>query len=389
MRYGLFLPPFHAIDENPTLAFERDLQLLEALDRMGYDEAWIGEHHSGGWETITDPAVFIGVASQRTKRIMLGTGVTSLPYHHPLNVADRMTLLDHLTRGRVMLGVGPGALPSDAAMMGIDHSELRTRMDESLGCILRLLAGETFSHKSHWFELDNARIHVLPYTKPRFPVVVACVQTPSGPTVAGRHGVSLLAIGSTVFGGLGDYKDMWDTAQAAATEAGNVMVRDDWRIVMPIYIADSRKEAMRDVTDGFRRVEDEYIGRVVGIPHRAENTIDGLVERDLAIIGSPDDAVESIKRLEEASGGFGTLLGIGYEWTSHEKLLKSYEMFARYVMPQFQGSLVGPVASADLVASQAAEINQRRAKATIKAFEDGGRTMSDEARRAVGLTQEN
>src|SRR6478752_3888332 len=120
MRFGNFMAPFHPTGQNPTLAIERDLDLVVMMDRLGFDEAWIGEHHSAGFEIIASPEVFIGVAAERTKRIRLGTGVSSLPYHHPLMLADRMVLLDHLTRGRSMLGVGPGALPSDAFMMGID-----------------------------------------------------------------------------------------------------------------------------------------------------------------------------------------------------------------------------------------------------------------------------
>src|ERR1051325_9635253 len=140
MRFGIFLAPFHRYYENPTLSLERDLRLIELLDERGYDEAWIGEHHSAGWETIASPEVFIAMAAQRTRQIKLGTGVVSLPYHHPLILADRMVQLDHMTRGRAMLGVGPGALSSDAYMLGIPAETQRVRMDESLGAIMRLLA---------------------------------------------------------------------------------------------------------------------------------------------------------------------------------------------------------------------------------------------------------
>ena len=107
------------------MALEYDMERVVALDRLGFDEAWFGEHHSGGYELIACPEVFIAAAAERTKHIRLGTGVVSLPYHHPLMVADRWVLLDHLTRGRVMFGAGPGALPSDAYMMGIDPIEQR------------------------------------------------------------------------------------------------------------------------------------------------------------------------------------------------------------------------------------------------------------------------
>src|SRR5437773_5174388 len=142
LQFGIFLAPFHPVGQNPTLALERDLQLIEHLDELGFDEAWIGEHHSAGYEIIASPEVFIGTAAQRTRNIKLGTGVSSLPYHHPLILADRMVLLDHLTRGRIMFGVGPGALPSDAFMMGIDTNRQREMMEESLQAIVALLTSD-------------------------------------------------------------------------------------------------------------------------------------------------------------------------------------------------------------------------------------------------------
>src|SRR5688500_5955691 len=119
MTFGVFIAPFHANDDSPTLSLRHDLALIELADRLGFDEAWVGEHHSTGVERIADPFMALAAAAVRTSRIRLGTGVVSLPYHHPLLVADRTVLLDHLSLGRAMLGVGPGALISDADMMGI------------------------------------------------------------------------------------------------------------------------------------------------------------------------------------------------------------------------------------------------------------------------------
>ncbi|HEY4670298.1 MAG TPA: LLM class flavin-dependent oxidoreductase, partial [Tepidiformaceae bacterium] len=194
LNFGIFMAPFHRVGENPTLALERDLELIELLDRLDYDEAWIGEHHSAGWELIASPEIMIAAASQRTRRIRLGTGVVSLPYHHPLMVADRMVQLDHLTRGRAMLGVGPGALSSDAYMMGIDPVTQRPRMDESLGAIMRLLRGETVSMETDWFVMREARLQMAPYSVPHMPVAVASTFSPAGPTTAGKHGVGVLSV---------------------------------------------------------------------------------------------------------------------------------------------------------------------------------------------------
>src|SRR5277367_1898285 len=141
LRFGAFLAPFHPLDENPTLAIERDLDVAQHMDKLGYDELWVGEHHSAGYEIIASPELFIATAAERTRHIRLGTGVASLPYHHPLMLAERINQLDHITRGRVMFGVGPGALPTDATMMGINPMNQRDMMEESLEAILALLDG--------------------------------------------------------------------------------------------------------------------------------------------------------------------------------------------------------------------------------------------------------
>ena len=173
MKFGIFLAPFHRVGENPTLAISRDVELLEWLDWLGYDEAWIGEHHSAGWELIALPELIIAAAAERTKHIKLGTGVSSLPYHNPLMLADRMVLLDHLTRGRVMLGCGPGQLTSDAHMLGIPADEKRPRMEKSLDAIMRLLRGETVTMATDGFTLNDARLQLKPYSDPCFDVAVA------------------------------------------------------------------------------------------------------------------------------------------------------------------------------------------------------------------------
>src|SRR3954465_7218729 len=155
LRFGIFMAPFHPAGENPTPALQRDLELIEHLDRLGYDEAWIGEHHSAGSEIIASPEIFIAAAAERTRQIRLGTGVTSLAYHNPLWVAERMVLLDHLTRGRAMLGVGPGSLPTDSAMIGLTPTETRELMDVNFDIVMRLLGG------------DEPASAATPATKPR------------------------------------------------------------------------------------------------------------------------------------------------------------------------------------------------------------------------------
>ena len=184
-RFGIFLAPFHHDDESPSLQIRRDLDLMEHLDKLGYDEAWIGEHHSASFEIIGSPEVFIAGAAERTSRLRFGTGVSSLSYHHPLILADRMCQLDHQTMGRVMLGVGPGQLPTDAFMMGIDPVQQRRRMHESLAVILRLMAGEMVTETTDWYDLQEGHLQLLPYSPDGMPVAVASTISPSGATLAG------------------------------------------------------------------------------------------------------------------------------------------------------------------------------------------------------------
>src|SRR5271166_2781505 len=180
LRTGIFLAPFHAVRENPTLAIDRDMELLEHLDRLNYHEAWIGEHHSGGFEIIACPEMFIAAAATRTKHIRLGTGVVSLPYHHPFTLASRMMQLDHMARGRAMFGVGPGALVGDAMRLGIDIAQQRRMMNESLDVIMQLMQNRTVTKRTDWFNMVDANIQLQPYSQPMMEMAVACSRSPVG-----------------------------------------------------------------------------------------------------------------------------------------------------------------------------------------------------------------
>jgi limonene 1,2-monooxygenase len=359
-RFGMFMAPFHPCGQNPTLALERDLDLVQHLDRLGFDEAWFGEHHSAGYEIIASPEVFIAFAAERTRSIRLGTGVSSLPYHHPLLLADRMVLLDHLTRGRVQFGVGPGALPSDAFMMGIDVARQRDMMEEALEAILLLLRNEEpVTYETDWFRLRDARLQLRPYQRPHFEVAVAAQVSPSGPRAAGRFGCSLLSIGATSLGGFDALGYHWGVMEERAAQFGTTVDRRGWRLTGPMHLAESREQAARDVRFGLEQWVD-YFQRVAALPLAPDASgIDELVEAmnasGFAVIGTPDDAIAQIRRLVERSGGFGTYLLMAHDWAEPAQTLRSYELFARDVMPAFQRSADVLVASRDWAAANRPE----------------------------------
>jgi limonene 1,2-monooxygenase len=351
LRFGAFIAPFHPIDENPTLAIQRDLELVEWMDQLGYDEAWIGEHHSAAYELIASPEVFIAAAAERTKHIRLGTGVSSLPYHHPLMLADRINQLDHMTRGRVMFGVGPGALVSDAFMMGIPVGKQRDRMDEALGVIVRLLRGEEVTHRSDWFELARARLQMTPYSRPSVEIAVASQVSPTGARAAGQHGVGLLSLGATSTGGFNALKSNWAIAEEQAAQHGKTMDRNGWRLVGPMHIAETREQAMEDVKFGLDKWI-YYFREIANLPivPEGDDPVKAMVDTGLAVIGTPDDAAARIQQLvDESGGGFGAFLFMAHNWAPWAATRRSYELMARYVFPRFQNLNDNRVASLEWV----------------------------------------
>lgn len=341
LRSGVFLAPFHALNEDPTAALRRDLELMEHLDRLGFDEAWVGEHHSAGYEIIASPELFIAAAAERTRHIRLGTGVVSLPYHNPLMVADRIIQLDHQTRGRVMFGVGPGLLPSDAEMLGIPVEKQRHRMAESLAVILRLMAGETVSYECEWFRLVNARCQLLPYTHPRPEVAVASTITPSGARLAGQHDLGLLCVAATQVEGYDALATNWRIACSVANEHGRRMSRSRLRLVAPMHLASSREQAMRDVEHGLRHWLDYFTkvnpaGRLAVT--NGQDPVDAFLAGGFAVVGTPDDMIAKMESLAEQSGGYGCQLLLAHNWADFDATKRSYELFARHVMPHFTGA---------------------------------------------------
>ena len=339
LRTGIFLAPFHALDENPTLAIERDMELVQHLDRLNYHEAWIGEHHSGGFEIIASPEMFIAAAAERTRHIRLGTGVVSLPYHNPFMLASRMTQLDHMTRGRAMFGVGPGALVHDAAKIGIKAADQRNRMNESLDVIVDLMAGKSVTKKTDWFDLSAAQIQLPPYTQPGMEMAVACARSPVGAIASGRHGIGMLSIGGTSDDALAAHAANWGIYEENARQNGKVADRSKWRIVTFAHIAPTREQAFAEVKFGIDRFA-KYFTDVATFPILPPGITDAaefLTKEGVACIGTPDDCIRHFERLWKGSnGGFGAVLLLAHNWADWPATQRSYELMARFVHPHFQ-----------------------------------------------------
>ena len=360
LRFGYFIAPFHRAGTNPTLALQRDLQFIEHLDALGFDEVWMGEHHSAGSEIISSPEVFIAAAAERAKRMRFGTGVISLSYHNPLWVADRLMLLDHLTHGRIIGGVGPGSLPSDSSMIGLTPTDTRELLETNLDIVVRLLAGETVSAKTATHQLFDAKLQLAPYSDGGIPLSVAAVASPTGARLAGKHGIGLLSIGATLtVEGFNALSYHWGIVEERAAAFGSQVDRKNWSLVGLFHLAETEKQAREEVKFGiepwFR-----YFQKVAAFPQmtmpgeQLDEMIDVINDNGAGVIGTPERAREQVQRLWDQSGGFGCMLQMGHEWANPAATNRSAELFAAEVMPHFQGQ-AQPTLDAAARAGQARE----------------------------------
>jgi limonene 1,2-monooxygenase len=371
LNFGAFLAPHHPVGENPLLQFRRDLDLVEHLDKLGYDEFWCGEHHSSGWEMIGSPEMFLAAAAERSKRIKLATGVVSLPYHHPFNVAQRMVQLDWMSGGRAIFGSGPGALASDAHTLAIDPMTQRDRQDEAIGVIRRLMRGERVTMKTDWFTLQDAALQLLPLQED-MPFATASQISPSGMTLAGKHGIGVISIGSLAEEGLNSLPTQWGFAEQAAKKYGQTVDRKEWRVLLSWHIAETRDKAIDEARRGLMRHHNEYIVGTLQRPGAAPfKNPDEAIEKTAfgagaaATIGTPDDLVAKLKEVVETSGGFGTVVGFVHDWANPENTFRSWDMVARYVVPEINGHLAKLRESRDFVATNRGVFD--RAKEAIMA----------------------
>src|SRR5258708_7693939 len=309
LKFGAFLAPHHPIGEHPTLQFRRDLDFVQQLDELGYDEFWCGEHHSSGWETIASPEMFLAAAGERTKRIKLGTG----------------------------------ALASDAHTLGIDPMTQRDREDEAIGSMSRLCRGERVAAKSDWFTMNDAALQILPLQED-MPFVVASQISPSGMTLAGKYGIGIISLGSMSTQGLMALPTQWGFAEDAAKKHGTTVSRSDWRVLLTWHIAETREQAQREAGAGLMRWHNEYnVGTLQRPGLQPFTSPEDAIERTAggefaaSTIGTPDDLVKMIKNLMEVSGGVGAIIGFAHDWANLEATRRSWDMVARYVIPEING----------------------------------------------------
>ncbi|MDT0201705.1 LLM class flavin-dependent oxidoreductase [Nocardioides sp. AE5] len=349
MKFGIFTMPEHPPRENWTLSYDRDIDEIVLAEKLGFDEFWIGEHHTGGYENVPIPEFMIAKASAVTTKIRLGTGVVNLPYQDPFLVAERLAFLDHLTRGRLIYGFGGGGLPTDKALFQMAPDEATPRTNESLEIIWKLLTSdEPVTHQGTFWHYEDRQLQVGPYQMvPPFGVA-GLTGTHNFEKCGNRGWIPLSVYFAPIHSNAApDLVGHRDAMLAGAREAGldEAAALANWRVSREVYVSDSKEQAFAEIREGVKRSYDYLLGLGLGALMKLDPdfpdeqlSFEWMAENIPWIIGSPEDCVQQINELREEVGEFGTFLINSRDWVTTDRWNRSLELFARYVMPQFQAN---------------------------------------------------
>ncbi len=358
MKLGLFLMPTHPPERSPYDATQWDLEMIRYADELGYREAWIGEHFTSPWEPIPAPDLMIAQALLSTKQIKLAPGAHLLPYHHPVELAHRVAYLDHLSQGRLMLGVGAGGLVSDHETFGVDGKtgENRKMMKEALEIILKMWnEKEPFHFEGAYWNAAKiettqcASYHLEPFQKPHPPISVTGLSPGSETLImAGEKGFIPMSLGANV-----EYiASHWRSIEEGAKRSGKTPQRSDWRITRDVFVADTDEEALEGSLGSMMgRQHTEYwiplfegLGATSVFKHE-ESVDDSEVNTEYVakynwFVGSPDTVANRIVNLYERVGGFGALLATGYDYSETPEIWKkSMRLLKEEVLPRVERKL--------------------------------------------------
>ena len=355
MDLGLFMMPLHPPEKDRTQSFEEDSACIILCDRLGYKEAWIGQHHSAEWEPIPSNDIFIATMIPQTENIRLGTGVSILPQHHPANVAIRLAYLDHLSRGRINVGFGQGGIPTDWALFDLPDPGTQGLMTlEAMDIILKLWQSqEAFDFKGEHWRVKYGDTYpdlalgplLRPYQNPHPPVAMSIVkETSMAAKTAGERGFIPISINLAP---PHKVKMQWDTYCEGADSAGRIADRSQWRVSRSIYVDETDKAARAHARDGvFSRCLLYHRG-LLEMSHRldlvkidpdmadSDITADYLLD-NIGIVGSVDTVTERLQELIDVTGGFGTLLNIAQDWDDKDRMQRSMQLLAEEVLPRLQ-----------------------------------------------------
>ena len=357
MQVGIFMMPLHPPGQSPAEWIEADLQQIEYLDELGFDEAWIGEHQVSVWEPLTSPELFMAAALQRTSTIRLGTGVSCLPHHHPVHVANRISILDHMGRGRVNFGIGTAGF-HESGLFDLDwrNAENRHVFREVIAAIVDIWTNPTPGPRTtsrYTFTIPEPKppvvgFHMRPYQDPHPPIAVACFSPRSDSlTLAATHGWAPMSINIAPLSSL---QANWETYEEGAQAAGRTADRSLWRIAREVVVGETAAEARElalegSLSDGWRGgilpsmvhmgVPIEAVtGKGLGLSYEEPGALLEWFCDNIWVVGDVDEVADKLNALYSDVGGFGTLLAMAHPWDEGGAWKRSMTLLHDEVLPR-------------------------------------------------------
>ncbi len=360
IKSGIFIMPFHPPDKPLTQCYDEDIELVVRAEALGFDEFWIGEHHTMKYEAVVVPEVFIGRVLGETDHIRLGPAPICLNLHHPAYVASRLAFLDHLSKGRLNLCFGSSSVISDYELYGLDPKQGGAMTVEALDVILKLWSsGPPYEHNGEFWQF-SLKEHVNEETQIGF--IHKPLQHPHPPIAMpgiGRNSYSLQVAGKYGFAPFSAalsagnvLADNWATYERSNLEAGRKPDRTDWKVARAIFLADTTKEAIECVRTNSVGQNFQYIASVLDVSLGRN-----ILKRDLdmpnvdcnmdfwlseqIIAGDVDYALTRLLTLMEECGPFGTLILMGFDWDDKVSWLRNLKLFATELMPALNKAVAG------------------------------------------------
>ncbi len=374
MQLGLFLMPAARPDRPLAETIDWNLDLIRTADRLGYAEAWVGQHLTSPWEPLSSPQQIIARAIGETNAIHLGTGVEVLYQSHPVRLAGELAQLDHMARGRLMFGFGSGGTPTDFQVYNVDavNGQHQAMSREALEIILNCWQpGGPEPYQGRFWQVgeirasENYRWHLSPFAPAEPRIAFAGFMPNSGSlTIAGERGYIPMS-----FNVAPEHVDVhWPVIEKAAQRGGQIAHRNKWRQIREIYVADSAREARNAVVHGFagefwnryfgiiaQRLGIEDLFRRASAPANVPVDVEYLVDHGTWFVGDAGQVADQIVEQYRLTGGFGTLLQIGFDYAGsgeREGWMRSMELLATDVMPRVRARL--GLSAADLPNSELA-----------------------------------
>ena len=358
MRLGYFTMPVHPMGRDWSETLREDREAIILADKLGFYDAFVGEHLTDACETVTNSMLFNATLIHDTKTIKLATGTTNLSQMHPVLVAQNAAMFDHLSQGRFIFGISPGALTSDAEALGILEADRNKMFADAIDVILAIWDREPpydidFPGNPHKVAIHKTATHDLgigimgkPFQKPR-PEIVGTVVAPFSPGVVlmGKRDFHPLSANFLLATHL---KSHWANYAKGRAEAGAKANTADWRVARTIFVADDDKTALRygrDDANSPYRFYFEQMGAKMRRGNRlyvfkshkeqpdAEITHDFIMDH-CVIHGSVNKVVDQILALREQTGDFGELVYAGMDWVDPALAKRSMQLLAEQVMPR-------------------------------------------------------